>query len=155
MEKIRTPLQTLDEHNSIAYSLIRTMLGFALFIRGWIYVVDPSRLTELGAGEALTMWFPYLAFAHLVGGMLLIVGLLSRLAAIIQIPVLAGAVFVINFDLGLASTNQSLDLSALIFVLLIVISLFGSGSYSLDKVIQRRKFTKFEESGKFATPSNI
>ncbi|MEN8248734.1 MAG: DoxX family membrane protein [Bacteroidota bacterium] len=155
MKKIRTPLQTLDEHNHLAYALIRSMVGFALFVRGWIYIAAPETISDLGAADSQSMWFTYIAFAHLAGGLLLMVGLLSRLAAIFQIPIMAGAVFIVNIDHGFASINQSLELSALLFILLIVFSLFGSGSYSIDEVIHRRKFTKNEESGKFITPKNI
>lgn len=74
----------------------------------------------------------YVALAHLVGGLMLAAGLLTRLAALAQLPILFVATFFLHLQEGLLSTSQSLELSALVLVLLIVYSLWGAGPYSLD-----------------------
>jgi uncharacterized membrane protein YphA (DoxX/SURF4 family) len=70
--------------------------------------------------------------AHLVGGALLVVGLYTRLAALVQLPVLAGAVLLVHWQNGLLSANQSLEFSALVLFLLVLVFLFGGGRWSLD-----------------------
>ena len=63
---------------------------------------------------------------------MLALGLLARLAALVQIPVLLGAVFLIHIEEGLLAPGQSLELAALVLFLLVVFFLFGSGAYSMD-----------------------
>jgi len=73
--------------------------------------------------------------AHLMGGLMLAVGLLTRIAALMQIPVLVGAVFIALLQGGLYLPNQSLELSSLVLVLLVVFLVFGSGKYSINYLI--------------------
>ena len=78
----------------------------------------------------------YVAVAHLAGGILLAVGLLTRLSALIQLPALAGAVFYVNISKGLLTTD-SLELSALVLVMLIIIASFGAGPLSVDHYLEK------------------
>ncbi len=122
-----------EERKSLAYSLIRIFLGFALFIRGILFVSDPHNLTQLAGSEQNFYLFAYVAIGHLLGGFLLGIGFFTRLAALIQIPILLGAVFIVHLKQGLLSAGQSLELSVLVLFLLIVFFLFGDGDLSLDK----------------------
>lgn len=63
--------------------------------------------------------------AHLCGGAFLAIGLLTRLSALLQIPVLAGAVFLIHWHEGLFSLGQSLEFSSLVLFLLILLFIDG------------------------------
>ena len=141
MEKINNLIQWLDDNQNLAYSLIRFFLGTALFVRGWIFFADPGTVTEMARAESLYMWFSYVTLGHLIGGFLLMIGLLSRIAALVQIPILFGAVFIVNAGQNLASINQSLELAVMILVLLIVYFLFGSGGFSLDQYLADKKAT--------------
>jgi len=139
MEKINSIIKWLDDNQNLAYSLIRFFLGTALFVRGWIFFADPGTVTEMAREESLYMWFSYVTLGHLIGGFLLMVGLLTRLAALVQIPILFGAVFVVNAGKNLASIDQSLELAVMVLVLLIVYFIFGSGGFSLDQYLADKK----------------
>jgi hypothetical protein len=80
----------------------------------------------------------YVALAHLCGGLMLAFGLLTRLAALIQIPVLFGAVFLVHLQGGLLAAGQSLEFSALVLVMLGVYFLIGSGRWSVDHYLFRQ-----------------
>ena len=54
------------------------------------------------------------------------------MAAAAQVPLLLGAVFLIHWQEGLMQPGQSLELAGLVLVLLLVFTIFGSGSLSLD-----------------------
>jgi putative oxidoreductase len=73
--------------------------------------------------------------AHFVGGAMLTIGFLTRIAAIIQIPILAGAVFFVHRQDGLFALGQSLEFSALVLFLLGVLTVSGAGKLSLDHVV--------------------
>ena len=139
MKKLTETLQWLDNNQSLGYSVIRLFLGAALFTRGWIFFTDPGAVTELAREETLYMWFSYVTIGHLIGGIFITLGLFTRLAALFQIPILFGAVFVVHADQSFASIGQSLELSVLVLVLLIVLFVFGSGSFSLKKYLAKRR----------------
>ena len=67
-----------------------------------------------------------------MGGAFLAVGLYTRIAALVQVPILAGAVFLVHWHDGLLSADQSLEFSALVLFLLVLVCAFGSGRWSLD-----------------------
>lgn len=132
MKTFTNTLQWLEDNNGLAYSFIRIFLGTALFIRGWTMISDPAIITTLAGEDKTYWWFSYITISHLAGGFLLAIGFFTRLASLIQIPVLVGAVFLIHLKQGLLSVGQSLELSVLVFVLLLVYFVFGAGRLSVD-----------------------
>jgi len=139
MKLFRDIILWLDKNNNIAYSLIRIFFGTALLVRGLLFLSDPNALIELAGTEKLFWWYSYLTITHFIGGTMLMVGFYTRLSALIQIPILAGAVFFVHLKEGLLAHGQSLELSALVLLLLIIYFLFGSGALSLDNYIVNRK----------------
>jgi uncharacterized membrane protein YphA (DoxX/SURF4 family) len=121
-----------EDHREIAYGLIRIYLGVALFVRGWLFMSDPSALTKLAGAHQVYWWYSYIVGAHLVGGFLLAIGYFTRLAALLQIPVLFGAVVLIHLEQGLMTVGQSLELATLILFLLVIYFFFGAGPLSVD-----------------------
>lgn len=128
----------LDEYREIAFDLIRIYLGIGLFARGILFLFDASTLVALlpeGAPAWLSESWVHLFVAgfHMVGGLLITAGFWTRIAAISQVPILFGAVFL---SLGsLFSANQSLELSSLVLFMLLLVVICGSGNWSLDRLI--------------------
>ena len=81
----------------------------------------------------------YVVFAHILGGPLIFFGLFTRIVSCIQLPILIGAVFMVNAPKGFLSIGQHMELWSSIVVLigLIVFMVFGAGRYSIDA--KRRK----------------
>ena len=81
----------------------------------------------------------YVIFAHLLGGPLLAAGLYTRIMAIIQFPILIGAIFFVNYEGGFMSVGRHMELEIAVGVALalIVFMIFGSGRFSIDYL--RRK----------------
>ncbi len=136
---IDSTIKWFDNNQNMAYAFIRIFLGAALFMRGWFLFSDPAALTELARAEQQYWYFAYITISHLIGGICLAIGLLTRFAALIQIPVLGGAVFIVHIKQGLMSAGQSLELAVLVLVLLVVYFLFGSGLFAVDKLIADKK----------------
>ena len=132
-------VEWFNSNHDLAYSLIRIILGVVLFVRGLLLLSDPAAISELAGQYKLYWWYSYIAIIHIVAGFLLTFGLITRIAALLQIPILVGAVFFIHLWQGLMTEGQSLELAALVLVLLIVYFLFGSGSLSLDHYFAQRK----------------
>ena len=96
-------IEWLNANHDLAYSIIRIFLGAALFVRGLILLFDPAAISQLAGLNNLYWWFSYITVIHIVAGFLLTIGLLTRIAALLQIPILAGAVFFIHLGQGLRS----------------------------------------------------
>ena len=118
---------------------VRIYLGLGLFARGLLLITNTSTgyfvdmLQRSGHNWLMTgALLHYVMLAHFVGGAMLALGFLTRMAALVQIPILAGAVFVVHRSDGLFAMGQSLEFSALVLILLIVFVLGGSGRFSLD-----------------------
>jgi uncharacterized membrane protein YphA (DoxX/SURF4 family) len=81
----------------------------------------------------------YIVFAHILGGPMIFVGLFTRIVCLIQLPILIGAVFMVNAPRGFLSIGQHMELwlSIVILIGLIVFMLFGAGRFSIDA--KRRK----------------
>lgn len=151
----------IESHRDVAFDLLRMYLGAGLLARGIIFLVRPEAYTELveGADEswlALDGLMYLVAAVHIVGGSMLVAGFLTRLASLIQIPILAGAVFLIHWQGGLFSATQSFEFSALVLFLLLLVFLHGSGRWSVDHFRERtyipfRKYVdRLDESGNIA-----
>jgi len=122
-----------EENKNLSYAIIRIFIGTALFIRGLLFIADPAKLTALAGSEQYFWMYSYIAIVHLIGGALLAVGFFTRLAALIQIPILFGAVFFVHLKQGLLQSGQSLELSVMVLFVLIIFFLFGAGELSIDK----------------------
>ena len=137
----------IDRHKNVddtAYELIRIFLGAALLIRGILFMTNQSTVMEMVEQQGMDWLLPmieihYITLAHLCGGVMLMLGLLTRVAAFVQIPILVGAVFFIHLQDGLFTQGQSFELSVLVLFLLGIVFVFGSGKYSLDHYIFARQ----------------
>jgi uncharacterized membrane protein YphA (DoxX/SURF4 family) len=125
-------------HRDVALDVLRVYLGLGLFIRGALVIDNPRLLGNYMSGVD---WFwpllvsHYVAVAHLGGGLLLMFGLVTRIAAAMQVPALVGAVFIVHLREGLMAQSQSLELSVLVLFMLLVFTVFGAGRLSLDRYV--------------------
>ncbi len=145
MEKLRQFIDWADAHPKVWLDCVRIYLGLGLFIRG-VFIITNTR-AEFILDLLKRMEFPwvvtvvvlhYISLAHLVGGLMLTVGLLSRIAAWVQIPILAGAVFVHRNE-GLMSGGQGLEFSGLVLFPLVVFAISGAGPLSVDNGMPKLK----------------
>jgi uncharacterized membrane protein YphA (DoxX/SURF4 family) len=122
---------------------IRVYLGIGLIIKGVFFVSNRDYLYLLMDGSG-NLWFApaaishYVILAHICGGILLTFGLLTRIAALIQIPILMGAVFYVHLPrMSSIDTPQNLEFSALVLFLLVLIFVRGAGFFSMDFYMAR------------------
>lgn len=127
----------------LGYDLLRMYLGIALFVRGALFIADPNRVISLVRRSSEWFWPLFvahgIAIGHICGGILLAVGLATRVASVVQVPILFGAVFFVHWREGLLGASQSLELAGLVLVMLVVFSIFGSGPLSVDQLVFRRE----------------
>lgn len=135
--------QWLVKNRHYAIEVLRIFLGGLLFIKGYLFIEDISEIYALIEDNFQISSFiiaHYVAMAHLVGGIMLLFGLFTRLAALVQLPVLIGAVFFIHARDAFMITATEQEYALVVLVLLIVFFIYGGGKWSVDhKVIRKKK----------------
>ena len=130
-----------DRHHPKFLDVIRIALGAFLFLKGLGFMENMTYLRSLIVGESdvslssglLVALVYYVTFVHMVGGILIMLGTLTRFSALIQLPVVFGAVFFINILQSPFNTDLWSSVAALI--LLVVFAVIGSGKLSLDNYL--------------------
>jgi putative oxidoreductase len=133
-----------EAHHPKWLDFIRVLLGIFLFLKGVEFInnMDPlinlmSKSQFLGS-LSLGILAHYIVLMHLVGGGLIAAGLLTRLACIVQIPILIGAVFLVNSSAGILAPYSAVWVSVLALLLLIYFLISGSGPLSVDEWMRRQ-----------------
>ncbi len=130
----------VEARRDLWFDLLRIYLGLGLFAKGLHFISDREFLMDLllDAGQfemGGTALAHYVALAHLGGGFCMAIGLLTRLAALVQMPVLAGAVLLVGLPEGLFTRGQTLEFSLLVLFLLGLVFLAGPGRWSVDHFV--------------------
>jgi uncharacterized membrane protein YphA (DoxX/SURF4 family) len=130
-----------DAHHPRYLDILRMALGVFLCFKGIEFARNSVILNEIMGQQVpfgslmLLILGHYVIFGHIMGGFMLAVGLLTRFAALIQIPILLGAIVFVNTDL----TNHFSEilLSIVVLILLIYFAIIGSGPWSLDRAFEK------------------
>ena len=133
---------SLNKKTATAYSLIRIFLGIVLFIRGWLIIADPDSILQLGVSRSFFIYISLTGILHLAGGVFLILGILTRIGALIQLPILFTAVFIVHKHARLMMGGQSLELAVLVLFLLCIYFIFGAGELTIKDIIGKKKLQK-------------
>jgi uncharacterized membrane protein YphA (DoxX/SURF4 family) len=127
-----------NNHRPGFLDIFRVAIGVFITYKGLDFITHMSELEMTASG--VNVWFAgaalahYVIFAHILGGPLIIFGLFTRFVSAIQIPILFGAVFFVNYPKGFLSMGQQMELwlSIVVLVGLVVFMVFGAGRYSID-----------------------
>lgn len=134
-----------DRHHPAWVDIIRVALGVFLFYKGIDFLRNMSEVEGLVGTKlpfssfVLVLVVHYVVFAHLLGGVFLALGTMTRLACLIQIPILLGAVIFINSSTGFWKPFSELGISVLVLILLIYFLVIGNGPWSVDKLMVEEK----------------
>ncbi|MFC5270415.1 DoxX family protein [Adhaeribacter terreus] len=128
------------KHHPYVLEYLRIALGVFIFIKGIMFVSDYRSLQhmiEISQFKGYASGIAHLiAFAHLAGGPMIALGLKTRFACLVQIPILIGAVLFTSFGKGIYAENYYLVEAAITLILLIFFAFYGSGYLSLDRKLR-------------------
>jgi putative oxidoreductase len=139
-----------DDYHAKWTDIIRMVLGLFIMLKGITFIGDTEAVQSLllthnkleFSGLMIMVIVHYIVFAHVVGGLFLMIGLLTRFSAVIQIPILLGAVFFVNIAKSFTLLNSELWLSIIVLLLLIMFWVIGSGPYSVDHEMKMKKVVR-------------
>ena len=122
--------------------VLRVALGICLFFKGIFFLVNTATLEELVKGSLVANrsdWLViFITWSHLLGGFLMIIGLLTRWAALLNIPILMGAIIFINTQRDAFGAFE-LPFAFIVLLLLIFFLIEGGGPISLDNFFKKHQ----------------
>ncbi|WP_299431830.1 DoxX family protein [uncultured Aquimarina sp.] len=133
MPTIKSLNKWANAHTYYPLDLLRIALGVFLFLKGINFISNSQILVDLLkpfqnlAGGMIVIH--YVAPAHLMGGILIAFGLLTRWSVAAQLPLLIGAI-IINFVGEMNVAN--LVIASVVFLLCVFFMFYGSGKHSVD-----------------------
>jgi uncharacterized membrane protein YphA (DoxX/SURF4 family) len=128
-----------DRHHPKWLDIIRIALGVFLIYKGVDFLRNSSDLITLlkntspFSGFILVMLGQVISFAHIIGGIFLIIGMFTRAACLLQIPILLCAIIFVNIKGTQDTFNpySELFLSIIVLLLLVYFLIIGNGSLSV------------------------
>jgi uncharacterized membrane protein YphA (DoxX/SURF4 family) len=135
MDRFCDAIRAFARRTDVELDLVRVYLGLVLMVRGVLFLSHPDvalRFLEHDGYFSAATTAHYIGFAHVCGGLMLSLGLCTRLAAAVQMPVLLGVLLCPSLREGAFYSGQSPEMSTLILFLLGVFAFFGAGPWSAD-----------------------
>lgn len=137
-----------DKHHPKWLDIIRIVLGIFLCYKGFQFLNNMGVLLDVMSNRlsfnafAVTMLSHVIVFAHILGGFLLSLGLLTRFACLIQIPIVLGAVFFVNSTSNLLQPFSEIWQAIIVLILLVLFLVIGNGKWSFEWFVQHDKVHK-------------
>lgn len=137
----QTPLVTT------ALTILRVILGFLFAAHGWQKVNEwtiagtQASFAKMGVPVA-EIAAPAVAVLELGGGIALILGVLTRIAALLLTLDMLGALFLVHVSAGVFAATGGYELVLLLAAAAFAIALTGAGRISVDRALFGRANSK-------------
>lgn len=122
------------------------MLGVLRIVTGFLFTAHGTQkllnfpATEKGAAELLS-FMGFTGALEVVGGALILTGLFTRATAFILSGMMAVAYFMAHAPAGFLPIVNKGELAVVYSFLFLYLSLAGGGSFSLDRLLSRGKYS--------------
>lgn len=135
--------QQAGSPSSKVMASFRILLGLIIFGKGLYFISHNDAILQMLGNSKIEflsfMLTHYVAMAHLVGGLMIAFGLLTRVAILFQIPILIGAIIFVHMKTGFFSIHSELALSIVVLAMLGYYLYHGAGIWSLDAHLKKDK----------------
>lgn len=133
-----------EKHHPKWLDIIRIILGIILFIKGIYIIRNATEITSQIQNQYNAQYFSmlivhYIAIANISGGILVTIGLLTRFAILLQLPILLTALILTAFPGDLSFSSIEHVTSAFVLLVLLFFLVEGSGPLSVDSYLNRNK----------------
>ena len=133
-----------EHHHPKWLDILRIALGIFLIYKGIDFLANMGEMVGMlttnqlmfGSFKVIIIGH-FIVFAHIVGGLLIAVGFYTRLACLLQIPILLGAILFINLSVDVMRPYSEIIISVAVLLLLIYFLIVGNGPWSYEKMSQQ------------------
>jgi putative oxidoreductase len=135
-----------NRHHPKWIDYLRMLLGIILIMKGITLIINREQVMlnmEMSNIDVFSFLVTsqYVLVFYIAGGLLVAIGLLTRVIVLFQIPILVATIIFIDYHKGLFALNSELIYSVLILGLLIFYLVYGSGKISVDYILSITKET--------------
>lgn len=139
---MRTLIHPPAPVRDIALLLARIVVGIVLVAHGWQKVAQPGFAATVQGFVKMGVPLPevsvaYAAVAELIGGILIIVGALTPLAALLVVLDMFGAFVLVHVTHGVFVTDNGWELVGSIAATCLALIGAGAGRFSVDELLGR------------------
>lgn len=134
-----------DKHHSRYMDIVRVALGLFLCYKAIFFLNNMSALIGLMGNNNMgfksfnvVFLSQFIVIIHLMGGLLIAIGIHTRLASLIQIPILVGALVLMN-NSNVYVTIWDTIIAIITLILLIFFAIIGNGPWSYSKMWKEEK----------------
>lgn len=126
-------------HNmDLGHLLVRIAMGIIFIQHGWMKVTG----MEGTIGFFDTLGFPaflayFVAYLEVIGGAALILGVLTRYAAVLLAITMAVAVFKVHLANGFSVSTGGYEFALVLMLGSLAIAFMGAGAYAIDRLWKR------------------
>ncbi len=138
MNKLHSLIHRL--HNpDLGILFVRIALGLVFISAGWMKITSIQETVGFFGMISLPAWTAYfVAYAEFIGGILFVLGLFTRYAAIVMAVIMLVAVKIL-FAKGFSMANGGYEYPLVLMLCSIALVTLGSGHYSVAHLIKRKK----------------
>ena len=140
----RSETWKIEHSHSKILAGLRIILGLLLIYKGIYFAYHTGEIQSILATSnfefGTVAMAHYIVMIHFAGGIMIATGFLTRVAILFQLPILIGAVLFINAERGVFSIYSEYLLSVVVLLTLFFFLYYGSGMYSLETYLKRKKF---------------
>lgn len=123
-----------DQHADKLYFIFRVLVGLLFFLHGW------QKVAGFTAGQiSLTGLFGLAMIIEVVAGILIILGLLTRWAALVGAVEMLVAYFYVHVPGGLNPLVNQGEPALLFFAAFLVMLGYGAGKWAIDNKLNKVK----------------
>ncbi|MBW3625344.1 MAG: DoxX family protein [Armatimonadetes bacterium] len=129
----------------VAALILRLVLGITFFMHGaqkvlgWFGGNGLAGTAEFMGGMGIPAILAYVvAFTEFFGGIAVLLGLLTRLAALGITFVMLGAIFMVHLKNGFFASNQGFEFPFVLLGIALALVAYGAGRWSLDYLLASR-----------------
>ena len=130
-----------------ARTILRVVTGFLFAAHGWqkfnefTIAGTQAAFAQMGV-PAANLVAPVIATLELVGGIALILGVLTRVFAALLAVDMLGALFLVHAPAGIFAATGGYELVLILAAAALVVALVGAGKVSVDKALFGRSGSK-------------
>jgi putative oxidoreductase len=137
MEKIHAFIHRFHNHD-VALLCVRIALGVAFTHAGWLKVTHLSSVVDAFTAMHFYGWLGYLvAFSELIAGILILVGICVRYAALVISVIMIVAIIGVHLKNGFGMQLNGMEYPFVLLFIALSIFFSGAGAYSLARLIKK------------------